>query len=74
MSYVIEGKTGPWEIVVGLEVHAQVISQSKLFSGASTKFGVTRTHRSALLMRPSPVCCLLSTRNAWRRPSAPGWG
>ena len=39
MSYVIEGKTGPWEIVVGLEVHAQVISQSKLFSGASTKFG-----------------------------------
>jgi aspartyl-tRNA(Asn)/glutamyl-tRNA(Gln) amidotransferase subunit B len=39
MSYVIEGSTGPWEIVVGLEVHCQVISQSKLFSGASTKFG-----------------------------------
>lgn len=39
MSYVIEGKTGSWEIVVGLEVHAQVVSNSKLFSGASTTFG-----------------------------------
>jgi aspartyl-tRNA(Asn)/glutamyl-tRNA(Gln) amidotransferase subunit B len=39
MSYVIEGQTGQWEIVVGLEVHAQVISHSKLFSGASTTFG-----------------------------------
>ncbi|MFT8885233.1 MAG: Asp-tRNA(Asn)/Glu-tRNA(Gln) amidotransferase subunit GatB [Acetobacter papayae] len=39
MSYVIEGQTGQWEIVVGLEVHAQVVSHSKLFSGASTTFG-----------------------------------
>ncbi|MFT8895864.1 MAG: Asp-tRNA(Asn)/Glu-tRNA(Gln) amidotransferase subunit GatB [Acetobacter sp.] len=39
MSYTIEGNTGTWEIVVGLEVHAQVISKSKLFSGASTLFG-----------------------------------
>ncbi len=39
MSYIIEGRTGPWEIVVGLEVHAQVISNSKLFSGAATAFG-----------------------------------
>ena len=39
MTYVIEGATGPWEIVVGLEVHAQVISQAKLFSGAATVFG-----------------------------------
>ena len=38
-SYVIEGATGPWEIVVGLEVHAQVISRAKLFSGAATDFG-----------------------------------
>jgi len=36
---IIEGKTGPWEIVVGLEVHAQVVSQSKLFSGASATYG-----------------------------------
>ncbi|MFH1803703.1 MAG: Asp-tRNA(Asn)/Glu-tRNA(Gln) amidotransferase subunit GatB [Pseudomonadota bacterium] len=39
MTYIIEGATGPWEIVVGLEVHCQVISKSKLFSGASTTFG-----------------------------------
>ena len=39
MAYSIEGNTGPWEIVVGLEVHAQVISRAKLFSGAATDFG-----------------------------------
>jgi aspartyl-tRNA(Asn)/glutamyl-tRNA(Gln) amidotransferase subunit B len=39
MSYSIEGRTGPWEVVVGLEVHAQVISNSKLFSGASATYG-----------------------------------
>jgi len=39
MSYVIEGRDGPWELVIGLEVHAQVISRSKLFSGAATEFG-----------------------------------
>ncbi len=38
-TYTVEGSTGPWEIVVGLEVHAQVISRSKLFSGAATAFG-----------------------------------
>jgi aspartyl-tRNA(Asn)/glutamyl-tRNA(Gln) amidotransferase subunit B len=39
MTYLIEGTTGPWEVVIGLEVHAQIISNSKLFSGASTTFG-----------------------------------
>ncbi|MGL6042568.1 MAG: Asp-tRNA(Asn)/Glu-tRNA(Gln) amidotransferase subunit GatB [Sandaracinobacteroides sp.] len=37
--YTVEGRTGPWELVIGLEVHAQVISSSKLFSGAATRFG-----------------------------------
>ena len=36
---MIEGADGPWEMVVGIEVHAQVISKAKLFSGASTAFG-----------------------------------
>ncbi|MBV1866716.1 MAG: Asp-tRNA(Asn)/Glu-tRNA(Gln) amidotransferase subunit GatB [Marinosulfonomonas sp.] len=36
---VIAGATGDWELVIGLEVHAQVASKAKLFSGASTKFG-----------------------------------
>jgi aspartyl-tRNA(Asn)/glutamyl-tRNA(Gln) amidotransferase subunit B len=39
MGYAIEGSTGAWEVVVGLEVHAQVISRAKLFSGAATDFG-----------------------------------
>ena len=36
---LIDGATGPWEVVIGMEVHAQVTSKSKLFSGASTEFG-----------------------------------
>ena len=36
---LIDGSTGPWEIVIGMEVHAQVHSKSKLFSGAATAFG-----------------------------------
>jgi len=38
-AYAIQGSTGPWEVVIGLEVHAQVISRAKLFSGAATDFG-----------------------------------
>jgi len=37
--YIVNGKTGPWELVIGLEVHAQVVSHAKLFSGAATSFG-----------------------------------
>jgi aspartyl-tRNA(Asn)/glutamyl-tRNA(Gln) amidotransferase subunit B len=39
MTYTLEGRTGTWEIVCGLEIHAQVISKAKLFSGAATEFG-----------------------------------
>ena len=38
-SKLIKGATGEWEVVIGMEVHAQVTSNSKLFSGASTEFG-----------------------------------
>jgi aspartyl-tRNA(Asn)/glutamyl-tRNA(Gln) amidotransferase subunit B len=38
-NYIIEGSTSKWEVVIGLEVHAQVSSNSKLFSGSSTIFG-----------------------------------
>ena len=38
-NYLIQGETGNFEIVVGLEVHAQIKSKSKLFSGSSTSFG-----------------------------------
>jgi aspartyl-tRNA(Asn)/glutamyl-tRNA(Gln) amidotransferase subunit B len=39
MSYTLQGASGTWEIVVGLEVHAQVISQAKLFSGSNATYG-----------------------------------
>src|SRR5437764_11730972 len=39
MTSLIEGRTGPWEVVIGLETHAQVIAKAKLFSGAATAFG-----------------------------------
>jgi len=39
MSQLIKGNSGDWEIIIGLEVHAQVTTQSKLFSGAATQFG-----------------------------------
>jgi aspartyl-tRNA(Asn)/glutamyl-tRNA(Gln) amidotransferase subunit B len=38
-SKLIKGVTGDWQVVIGMEIHAQVTSQSKLFSGASTEFG-----------------------------------
>src|SRR4026207_1416284 len=44
---LIEGATGEWEVVIGMEVHAQVTSNAKLFSGASTEFGgVPNSHVS----------------------------
>src|SRR5580693_8625021 len=36
---MMQGRTGEWEIVIGLEVHAQITAQAKLFSGAATAFG-----------------------------------
>src|SRR6516162_203041 len=38
-SKLIKGASGDWEVVIGMEIHAQVTSRSKLFSGASTAFG-----------------------------------
>ena len=47
MAYILEGETGDWEVVIGLEVHAQIISNSKLFSGSATSFGAEpNTHVS----------------------------
>ena len=36
---LLKGETGDWEMVIGLEIHAQVLTESKLFSGASAAFG-----------------------------------
>jgi len=46
---IIQGNTGKWEMVIGLEVHAQVISNSKLFSGAATEFGAAPNAQVSLV-------------------------
>ena len=53
-SNYISGKTGDWEIVIGLEIHAQVLSTSKLFSGASTEFGKDPNHNVSLVDAAMP--------------------
>ena len=51
---LIKGSTGEWEIVIGLEVHAQVTSQAKLFSGASTAFGAAPNSQVSLVDAAMP--------------------
>ena len=54
MSFTIKGATGDWEIVVGLEVHAQVTAKAKLFSGASTMFGAEPNAQVSLVDAAMP--------------------
>jgi aspartyl-tRNA(Asn)/glutamyl-tRNA(Gln) amidotransferase subunit B len=51
---LIEGATGEWEVIVGLEVHAQVASKSKLFSGAATEFGAEPNSHVSLVDAAMP--------------------
>ncbi len=51
---LIPGATGPWEVVIGLEVHAQVNSKSKLFSGSSTAFGAPPNSHVSLVDAAMP--------------------
>lgn len=53
MAY-IEGNTGKWEYVIGLEIHAQVTSNSKLFSGAATEFGAAPNSQVSLVDAAMP--------------------
>jgi aspartyl-tRNA(Asn)/glutamyl-tRNA(Gln) amidotransferase subunit B len=53
-SKLIEGRTGPWEIVIGLEVHAQVASHAKLFSGAAVGFGAGPNEQVSLVDAAMP--------------------
>ncbi|WP_428334440.1 Asp-tRNA(Asn)/Glu-tRNA(Gln) amidotransferase subunit GatB [Novosphingobium sp.] len=54
MSYRIEGATGEWEVVIGLEVHAQISTQAKLFSGAATAFGAEPNTQVSLVDAAMP--------------------
>jgi len=51
---LIRGETGDWEVVIGMEVHAQVTSNAKLFSGASTMFGAPPNHNVSLVDAAMP--------------------
>ena len=54
MTYLIEGETGEWEVVIGLEVHAQVSSNAKLFSGSATEFGAEPNSQVSLVDAAMP--------------------
>jgi aspartyl-tRNA(Asn)/glutamyl-tRNA(Gln) amidotransferase subunit B len=53
-SNYIQGRTGPWEIVMGLEIHAQVASRAKLFSGAAVGFGAGPNEQVSLVDAAMP--------------------
>ncbi|MHA1540244.1 MAG: Asp-tRNA(Asn)/Glu-tRNA(Gln) amidotransferase subunit GatB [Alphaproteobacteria bacterium] len=51
---LVQGRTGDWEVVIGLEVHAQIISHSKLFSGSPTTFGSAQNSQVSLVDAAMP--------------------
>ena len=54
MAELLSGETGEWELVIGLEVHAQIVSEAKLFSGASTAFGAEPNSQVSLVDAAMP--------------------
>ncbi len=74
MAYTIEGSTGPWEVVVGMEVHAQVISQSKLFSGAATAFGAAPNSQVSFVDAAFPGMLPVPNREAIAQAVRTGLG
>ena len=63
----IRGETGEWEVVVGLEVHAQVVSNAKLFSGASTTFGAEPNTQVSLVDAAMPGMLPVPNRECIRQ-------
>ncbi len=66
-QYTITGKTGEWEVVIGLEVHAQVTSQSKLFSSAATEFGAEPNSQVSLVDAAMPGMLPVPNRECIRQ-------
>ena len=54
MSNIVQGQSGDWEVVIGMEVHAQITSASKLFSGSSTSFGAKPNQNVSLVDAAMP--------------------
>ena len=66
-KYRIQGATGEWEVVIGLEVHAQVTSNAKLFSGASTAFGAEPNTQVSLVDAAMPGMLPVPNRECIRQ-------
>jgi aspartyl-tRNA(Asn)/glutamyl-tRNA(Gln) amidotransferase subunit B len=66
-TYRIQGATGEWEVVIGLEVHAQVTSRAKLFSGASTDFGAEPNTQVSLIDAAMPGMLPVPNRECIRQ-------
>ena len=66
-TYRIQGATGEWEVVIGLEVHAQVTSNAKLFSGASTEFGAEPNTQVSLVDAAMPGMLPVPNRECIRQ-------
>ncbi|AOH84806.1 glutamyl-tRNA amidotransferase [Sphingomonas panacis] len=66
-TYTITGETGEWEVVVGLEVHAQVTSNAKLFSGAATAFGAEPNTQVSLVDAAMPGMLPVPNRECIRQ-------
>jgi len=66
-TYRIQGATGEWEVVIGLEVHAQVTSNSKLFSGAATEFGAEPNAQVSLVDAAMPGMLPVPNRECIRQ-------
>lgn len=65
--YRIKGETGEWEVVIGLEVHAQVVSKAKLFSGAATAFGAEPNTQVSLVDAAMPGMLPVPNRECIRQ-------
>ena len=66
-DYRIKGATGDWEVVIGLEVHAQVTSNAKLFSGAATSFGAEPNSQVSLIDAAMPGMLPVPNRECIRQ-------
>ncbi|MEO6042132.1 MAG: Asp-tRNA(Asn)/Glu-tRNA(Gln) amidotransferase subunit GatB [Croceibacterium sp.] len=66
-SYRIHGATGEWEVVIGLEVHAQITSKAKLFSGAATAFGAEPNSQVSLVDAAMPGMLPVPNRECIRQ-------
>ncbi|MBA3878599.1 MAG: Asp-tRNA(Asn)/Glu-tRNA(Gln) amidotransferase GatCAB subunit B [Sphingobium sp.] len=66
-TYTLRGETGDWEVVVGLEVHAQVTSNAKLFSGAATAFGAEPNTQVSLVDAAMPGMLPVPNRECIRQ-------